>query len=277
MSRITWLAGTGWFAVPRSIFEDPRLNVYECKILVYLCRKAGPDGVSFPGIDTICLETMIPRRTVVRCLSQLEEYGWVMKRRRESTGKVGRPHNEYALQISTTFSASVAQNTPDLVPTLTGFSATTSTGLVPQESPKPASNLKSSSEVVKNEVVKNEVETTKNAARISSRKDQSALQMAKDSVAWGILSAAETKFGWRLPKSRRREEHGYALELLGLWPEETILRAIAAREKPVTSLKWLSDFIPKVAEPGGERPPMTPLPPEIEAMYTGLPNNAGYR
>lgn len=56
--------GTGWFAAPNFIFDIPALTAAQRLLYLYLCRRAGPDGTSWPGIQRIAKDLGVSRNTV---------------------------------------------------------------------------------------------------------------------------------------------------------------------------------------------------------------------
>lgn len=74
--------GTGWFAAPNFIFDLPDLTAAQRLVYLYLCRRAGPDGTSWPGIQRIAQDVGIHRDTVRRSIKALEYAGLVTRQAR---------------------------------------------------------------------------------------------------------------------------------------------------------------------------------------------------
>lgn len=81
------LEGTGWFSAPNRIFELD--HPHDILIGAYLCRKAGPDGSSYPSLQSIARACKISKASVKRALARLEAGGWLMAERR--TNEKGEP------------------------------------------------------------------------------------------------------------------------------------------------------------------------------------------
>ena len=84
------LNSTGWFAAPNSIFDFRELSCADKAVYLYLCRRAGPTGSSFPSLETIGRDCSISRSTATRCVHALISKGLVerQKRRRSRTNAV---------------------------------------------------------------------------------------------------------------------------------------------------------------------------------------------
>lgn len=76
--------GTGWFAAPNWIFERQDLLHTDKLVYLYLCRRAGPDGSSWPSIRRIAKDTGLTPNTVRSALQRLEQAGLLMKQPRRS-------------------------------------------------------------------------------------------------------------------------------------------------------------------------------------------------
>lgn len=109
-----------------------------------------------------------------------------------------------------------------------------------------------------------ELETSPPTPPSGRRRDQSALDMARESVgseltdtAARLVQVATEKFGWTLTKSRVADEWRLTAELLEHWDEDTILRAIRSRRK-LSTMRWLAEAIPRMldtdAPPDKDRP-----------------------
>lgn|GEM_PF-4646117 len=82
------MKGTGWFAAPNFIFDLPGLTAAQRLVYLYLCRRAGPDGTSWPGIQRIARDVSLHRDTVRRSIEALEKLGLLTRqpRRRPDGG-----------------------------------------------------------------------------------------------------------------------------------------------------------------------------------------------
>ena len=91
--------------------QDRRANLY--KLLSAMIPKLDLDTMAYGqfftnhhgqtdfytrGIDTLCAETGLQERTVVRCLSDLERAGYLKVARQEAIGKFGNVKRHYSLR-----------------------------------------------------------------------------------------------------------------------------------------------------------------------------------
>ena len=81
MARV---AGSGWFAAPDAVFDDPSLTPVERIVLLYLYRMAGNDGASFPSYNRIAEAAGITRRAAIKAVKVLVEKGWLEVERRRA-------------------------------------------------------------------------------------------------------------------------------------------------------------------------------------------------
>ena len=94
------LQGTGWFAAPNWVF-DSDLSWSEKLVYLYLCRRSGPDGSSWPSVSTIAADTGMSKRSVQQTLRSLRESGYITIEHRTDPETGSRRSNLYRLQSRT--------------------------------------------------------------------------------------------------------------------------------------------------------------------------------
>ena len=88
------------FYVYSDIFEAG-LSAREIAVFAYLSRCANKDGVAFPSIANIASKCGISRVTVLKCISRLEELGFLKKENSYSKMKNGnyrQTSNKYFIE-----------------------------------------------------------------------------------------------------------------------------------------------------------------------------------
>lgn len=88
---------------------------------------------------------------------------------------------------------------------------------------------------------------------------------ARQESAHRLVVLAKERFVWRLTKSGLLAELRFAAELLDVWPEPTIVRALEAQRK-LSSLRWLGERIS-----AQEAPEIRPAPPPKERAWLDDP------
>jgi len=63
----------GWFTTENDIFDNITLAMPSRMVYIYLCRRAGEDGESWPSVDRIAYDCDMSRRTVQRALKDLQK------------------------------------------------------------------------------------------------------------------------------------------------------------------------------------------------------------
>jgi hypothetical protein len=99
--------GVSYFSSPNAIFDLP-VGPNEKLILFNLCRRAGPDGDSFPSIKRIAADCSLSESTVQRAVKRLRDAGYIEVASQETvTGATTA--NLYALQIQSHVQGGVTQ------------------------------------------------------------------------------------------------------------------------------------------------------------------------
>jgi hypothetical protein len=82
------IEGSKWFAAPNWILDSGSTlkGAYERLVLLYLYRRAGPDGGSWPSYATIATDCGINRRSAIRSVKSLISKGFVRIERRQGAG-----------------------------------------------------------------------------------------------------------------------------------------------------------------------------------------------
>lgn len=70
------VSGTGIFGAPNFVFSSG-LSASEIVVLLYLYRRAGPDGCAWPGQARIAKDCALSERTVRDCLLKLKDSGFI--------------------------------------------------------------------------------------------------------------------------------------------------------------------------------------------------------
>src|SRR5690625_861307 len=76
--------GTGWFAAPNWIFDRDDLRSTDKLVFLYLCRRAGADGRSWPSIRRMADDVGMSRNTVRSAIERLEQAGLLVREARTS-------------------------------------------------------------------------------------------------------------------------------------------------------------------------------------------------
>lgn len=79
-----WLGGTNYFSAPNAIFEREDLRATDKLVYLYLCRRAGSNGTSWPSARRIAKDTSLDVKTVRVCIDRLIGAGLIKKTTRKS-------------------------------------------------------------------------------------------------------------------------------------------------------------------------------------------------
>lgn len=110
---------SGWFALPNAVVESG-LSPYETVVLVYLYRRAGKDGSSWPSYDTIATDLSMSRRQAIRCIQSLSSKGCLKKHPKQTVaGDPASNTYEVELALPTTGSGGGDTESPGWRPTVT--------------------------------------------------------------------------------------------------------------------------------------------------------------
>ena len=78
------LRGTSYFTAPSAIFERDDLRAADKLVYLYLCRRAGSDGTSWPSTRRIAQDTSLDVKTVRASIDRLIAAGLLLKTSRKS-------------------------------------------------------------------------------------------------------------------------------------------------------------------------------------------------
>lgn len=90
----------GFSAVPDELIEDDRTTVYHIAIFAVIAKHANTESRAWPSHNRLSKLTGASRRKVIDTIAQLEQMGWLVKRKRWDEERGAYTSNVYELQRS---------------------------------------------------------------------------------------------------------------------------------------------------------------------------------
>jgi hypothetical protein len=83
--------------IPKSLFDDPRLIGNDILVYGAIDYFANSAGDAWPSLASIAAKAHISRRSIIRSLKRLEEFGYISKNRRRKEGNLEFDSSAYHL------------------------------------------------------------------------------------------------------------------------------------------------------------------------------------